>query len=222
MTSLAALAMIGCLSVFNHLRPTAVLRFGDGNKTGVKLVLSLLRKDGLLKEPGQLERFEQAVLPHLDSAYNLARWLVRNDHDAEDLVQEACLRALKSFEGFRGGDSRAWLLAIVRNSCYTWLEQNRALTAAFDEEIHTASDPSETPEALLLRNVDASLVNDALGELPPKFREAIVLREMEGMSYHEIAALCGIPLGTVMSRLARARQRLEEILRRPGEQGALP
>ncbi len=164
-----------------------------------------------MEEPDKLRRFEQAVLPHLDSAYNLARWLIRNDHDAEDLVQEACLRALKSFEGFRGGDPRAWLLTIVRNSCYTWLQQNRLqeLTTAFDEEIHTAEEHSRSPEALLLESADASRVQGALEVLPPEFREAIVLRELEGMSYKEIAGLCGVPVGTVMSRLARARRRLE-------------
>jgi RNA polymerase sigma-70 factor (ECF subfamily) len=163
-----------------------------------------------LKEPGRLGRFEQAVLPHLDSAYNLARWLVRKNHDAEDLVQEACLRAVKSFEGFRGGDPRAWLLTIVRNSCYAWLHQSRQQElTAFDEEIHTAEEQSRSPEALLLESADARLVRDALEELPPEFREAIVLRELEGMSYKEIARLCSIPVATVMSRRARARQHLE-------------
>ena len=176
-----------------------------------------------MEEPDKLRRFEQAVLPHLDSAYNLARWLIRNDHDAEDLAQEACLRALKSFEGFRGGDPRAWLLTIVRNTCYTWLQQNRLqeLTTAFDEEIHTAEEHSRSPEALLLESADASRVQGALEELPPKFREAIVLRELEGMSYKEIAELCGIPVGTVMSRLARARQCLERYFTGPVKQGAL-
>lgn len=170
-----------------------------------------------MEEADKLRRFEQAVLPHLDSAYNLARWLIRNDHDAEDLVQEACLRALKSFEGFRGGDPRAWLLTIVRNTCYTWLEQHRLQepTTAFDEEIHTAEEWSRSPEALLLESVDARCVNDALEELPPEFREAIILRELEGMSYKEIAELCGVPVGTVMSRLARARQRLEQYFTGP-------
>ncbi len=164
-----------------------------------------------MEQADKLRCFEQAVLPHLDSAYNLARWLIRNDHDAEDLVQEACLRALKFFDGFRGGDPRAWLLTIVRNRCYTWLEQNRLqeFTTVFDEEIHTAEEQSRSPEALLLESADASRVKAALEELPPEFREAIVLRELEGMSYKEIAGLCGIPVGTVMSRLARARQRLE-------------
>jgi RNA polymerase sigma-70 factor (ECF subfamily) len=176
-----------------------------------------------LSEANNLVLFEKLMLPHLDSAYNLARWLVRNDHDAEDLVQEACLRALKSFEGFRGGDARAWLLTIVRNSCYTWMQQNRRqeVTTTFDETIHAADGNSLSPEALLLQRLDTRRVKDALEELSPEFREAIILREMEGMSYNEIALLCGIPIGTVMSRLARARQRLEEILQRSEEQGAL-
>ena len=165
-------------------------------------------------EPDKLACFEQAVLPHLDSAYNLARWLIRNDQDAQDVVQEACLRALRSFEGFRGGDRRAWLLTIVRNSCYTWLQQNRLqeLTTVFDEEIHTSQEHSRSPEALLLEKADARLVKDALEELQPEFREAIVLRELEGMSYKEIADVAGVPVGTVMSRLARARERLQRQL----------
>jgi len=169
---------------------------------------------GVWKNRISSRAFEEAVLPHLDSAYNLARWLVRNDHDAEDLVQEACLRALKSFEGFRGGDARAWLLTIVRNTCYTWLQQNRSqeLTTVFDEEIHTAQEHSRNPEALLLESADARLVKDALEELPPEFREAIVLRELEGMSYKEIADVASVPVGTVMSRLARARERLQRQL----------
>ncbi len=168
--------------------------------------------------------FERAVLPHLGSAYNLARWLIRNDQDAEDLVQEACLRALKSFEGFRGGDARAWLLTIVRNSCYTWLRENRLqeLATAFDEEIHTGEEDSPSPEALLLQGANTRLVQDALEALPPEFREAIVLRELEGLSYREIAGLCGVPVGTVMSRLARARQRLERHLTDSVQKGGLP
>ncbi len=161
-----------------------------------KSLLILGGKGWGLEERDKLGCFEQAVLPHLDSAYNLARWLIRNYHDAEDLVQEACLRALKSFDGFRGGDARAWLLTIVPNRCYTWLQQNRLqeLTTPFDEEIHTAEERSRSPEAFLLESADARLVKDALEELPPEFREAIVLRELEGMSYKEIAGLCGIPV----------------------------
>ena len=188
--------------------------FSEGIKLAGNQSYTLVGKDGRLEEPDKLACFEHAVLPHLDSAYNLARWLIRNDQDAQDLVQEACLRALRSFEGFRGGDSRAWLLTIVRNSCYTWLQQNRlqGLTTVFDEEIHTSQEHSRSPEALLLEKADARLVKDALEELPPEFREAIVLRELEGMSYKEIADVAGVPVGTVMSRLARARERLQRQL----------
>ncbi len=161
-----------------------------------------------------LKRFEEAMLPHLAAAYNLARWLTRNSNDAEDLVQEAFLRAFKSFEGFRGGDGRAWLLTIVRNTCYSWLQANRAqeLTTAYDEAIHTVEDDSRNPEILLLESADNQLLKETLEELPLEFREVIILRELEGMSYKEIAGLVGIPVGTVMSRLARARERLERRL----------
>jgi RNA polymerase sigma factor (sigma-70 family) len=158
-----------------------------------------------------LKRFEDVILPYLDAAFNLARWLTRNSHDAEDLVQEACLRAFKSFDSFRGGDERAWLLTIVRNTCYTWLHANRAseLTMSFDEEMHTATNESVDPETLLLQNIDLQSLKQALDELPVEFREVIVLRELEGMSYKQIAELAAIPVGTVMSRLARARERLQ-------------
>jgi RNA polymerase sigma factor (sigma-70 family) len=167
-----------------------------------------------LAEPNMRKQFEEAMLPHLSAAYNLARWLTRNGNDAEDLVQEAFLRAFKAFDGFRGGDGRAWLLTIVRNTCYTWLEGNRAqeLTISFDEEMHSAEDEHRNPEALLLTSADHQLLKKALEELPVEFREVLVLRELEGMSYKEIAGLAGIPIGTVMSRLARARERLERLL----------
>jgi RNA polymerase sigma-70 factor (ECF subfamily) len=154
------------------------------------------------------------MLPHLPAAYNLARWLTRNEHDAEDLAQEAYLRALRSFDGFRGGDGRAWLLTIVRNSCYTWLRQHRMedLTEVFDEEIHNLGRDSSNPETLLLEAADAQLLRQALEELPVEFREVLVLRELEGMSYREIADLISVPVGTVMSRLARGRERLERQL----------
>ena len=153
-----------------------------------------------------VKRFEEAMLPHLAAAYNLARWLTRNGPDAEDLVQDACLRALKGFEGFRGGDGRAWLLRIVRNTCYTWLQENRVqeLATTFDEELDTIEDDGTNPETLLLRSADNQWLKEALEKLPLEFREVIVLRELEGLSYKEIAALAGIPVGTVMSRLARA------------------
>ena len=161
----------------------------------------------------RVERFEQVVLPHLDAAYNLARWLTQNDHDAEDVVQEAYLRALQFFDGFRGEGGRGWLLSIVRNTCYTWLRKNRAHAAEpFDEEIHSAGQDARNPEAAALENADRRMLQTALEELPLEFREVLVLRELEGLSYEEISAVAGIPAGTVMSRLARARRRLAQHL----------
>jgi len=162
-------------------------------------------------------RFEESVLPQLGAAYNLARWLTRNEHDAEDLAQEALLRAFKAFHGFRGTDARAWLLAIVRNVCYTWLRRTRAQEVAtvFDEEVHTPDGDVMNPERLALQNADTTRVRQALEELPVEFREALVLREIEGLSYKEIATVTDIPVGTVMSRLARARARLQRALAGP-------
>jgi RNA polymerase sigma-70 factor (ECF subfamily) len=167
-------------------------------------------------------RFERTLLPHLDAAYNLARWLTRNDHDAEDLVQAAYLRALKSFGGFRGADGRAWLLAIVRNACYTWLEQKRARgpATAFVEEIHGVESHTMDPEKLLLRAEDQELVRRTVEHLPLELRQVLILRELEGLSYKEIAAIVGIPMGTVMSRLARARERLHQRLGGCDDEGA--
>lgn len=159
--------------------------------------------------------FEEAVLPHLNAAYNLARWLTRNDHDAEDVVQDAYLRALRFFDGFRGDDARAWLLAIVRNTCYDFLRSHRPheLTEAFDEEVHTMADANQSPEAILLSRANQEMVRQALEMLPLAWREVIVLRELEGLSYKQIADTAGIKIGTVMSRLARARVRLQALLR---------
>jgi RNA polymerase sigma-70 factor (ECF subfamily) len=167
-----------------------------------------------VQEQTQLVRFEHVVLPHLGAAYNLARWLTRNDQDAEDVVQEACLRAFRFVGGFYGGDSRAWLLTIVRNTCYTWLRHNRVyeLTTPFDEAIHDVECDALNPETLLLHNADQQLLKQALEELPVEFREVVVLRELEGLSYKEIGVIADIPLGTVMSRLARARKRLQHDL----------
>ena len=161
------------------------------------------------------ERFEQAVLPHLDAAYNLARWLTRNDEDAQDVTQESFLRAFRFFDGYQGGNMRAWLLTIVRNTCYTWLHQNRPPEPAveFDEEIHSEESSAEAdPELQVLANADKATLQHALGELPEMFREVLVLREIEGMSYKEIADVASISIGTVMSRLARARTRLRQAL----------
>lgn len=177
-------------------------------------MVSDLRAGEKLPEDDKLARFERIIVPHLDAAYNLARWLTGRDHDAEDVVQEAYLRAFQFFESFHGIGGRAWLLMIVRNTCYTWLERNRGrqVTKVFDEEKHSAANPGRDPESLLVRKEDQQLVRDALEELSPEFREVIVLRELEGLSYQEIAEMAAIPLGTVMSRLARARERLEESL----------
>jgi RNA polymerase sigma factor (sigma-70 family) len=163
-----------------------------------------------------MPNFEELVLPHLDAAYNLARWLTRNTHDADDVVQEAYLRAFRFFGGFHGGDARTWLLKIVRNTCYTWLHKNRVqqTAAPFDEQVHTDIAESRNPETLLLRKAAGQSLNRALEELPTAFREVLVLLEVEGLSYKEIASVLDIPIGTVMSRLARARHRLRESLSR--------
>ena len=160
--------------------------------------------------------FEQTVLPHLDAAYNLARWLTRNDHDADDVVQDAFVRALRFFDGFRGADARPWLLAIVRHASYDFLRRNRPheMTDEFDETIHSAAAASPSPEAELIRRADQAMVRRALEGLPLPWREVIVLRELEGLSYKEIAEVSGIKIGTVMSRLARARARLQQLLAR--------
>jgi RNA polymerase sigma-70 factor (ECF subfamily) len=154
----------------------------------------------------------ELLLSHLDSAYNLARWLVRNGDDAEDVVQEAYLRAFQYSGGFRGGDARAWLLTIVRNTSYGWLRKTRAYqpVAQFDEEIHTSDIGTSNPEELLLQSADARLVEQALSELPIRFREILVLRELEDLSYKEIADVMGVPMGTVMSMLSRARARFRQ------------
>ncbi len=162
----------------------------------------------------KLNNFEQTVLVHLPAAYNLARWLAHNDQDAEDLVQEAYLRAFKFFEGFHGQDSRNWLLKIVRNTFYSRLPQLRkqALASSFDEAFEIESSEEYNPEAIILRYVDQQLLKQALLELPLEYREVIVLRELEDLSYKEIAELVGVPIGTIMSRLARGRKRLQQQL----------
>ena len=169
-------------------------------------------------------RFEEIALPHLNAAYNLARWLVHDDNEAEDIVQEAYLRAFKFFGGYYGGDSRSWLLTIVRNTCYTWLQQNRVLRLAepIDDKLDEVGVDESDPETLLLQSVDAQIVRQALQELPVEFREVVVLREMEGLSYKEIANVVNIPMGTVMSRLKRGRARLHALLtKRMGKEASI-
>jgi RNA polymerase sigma-70 factor (ECF subfamily) len=173
-------------------------------------------------ESTALARFEAVVLPHLSAAYTLARYLTRNDHDAEDVVQDAYLRALQHFDGFRGEagtSARAWLLAIVRNTAYSARRRHRPEDSAteFDEMVHSEAVADEHPEAALLRDTAKDAVQRALDRLAPEFREVIVLRELEGLSYKEISDVAGVPLGTVMSRLSRARARLQEALRNEEE-----
>ena len=167
-----------------------------------------------MRDDEELARFERVILPHLDAAYNLARWLTRNDHDAEDVVQEACLRAHQFFGGFHGSDGRAWMLRVVRNTCYTWLERNRprAPALAFDDDKHSAADQGASPLSLTLRDENVEMVRRAIEQLSLEYREVIVLRELEGFSYKDIASVAEIPPGTVMSRLARARERLQQAL----------
>jgi len=167
------------------------------------------------KEQDKRSQFEQVVLPHLDAAFNLARWITGDDQDAEDVVQDATLRAFKFFDSYHGGNSRAWLLAIVRNTTYTWLRQNRAqvgsLVSLEEDEIEDTE--NATLEESLLQEADTQQVREALAALPVEFREVVVLHDLEGLAYKEIAQVANIPLGTVMSRLSRARGRLHRVLK---------
>lgn len=160
--------------------------------------------------------FEKDTLPHLNSAYNLARWLTRNDQDAEDIVQEAYLRAFRFYRGFRGGDARPWLLTIVRNVYYTWLRQKPVgRLADFNEDVLRADPYFANPEEVLIENSGGVLLRKALETLPTRSREMLILRELDGMSYKQISAVVGVPTGTVMSRLSRARASLRQLLTDP-------
>ena len=181
-----------------------------------------------MTEAIKARQFQEMALPHLNAAYNLARWLTHSDQDAQDVVQEAYLRAFKFFDGFHGEDARAWLLAIVRNTTYTWLRQNRdhvqnpSFDEAFDDLYAAGSatlcdQPDNNPAAILARNDDKRLLDRALAQLPVEFREVLVLRELESLSYKEISGIAGIPIGTVMSRLARGRKLLQACLERMNE-----
>jgi len=158
--------------------------------------------------------FEEVVVPHLDAAFNYARWLTRNDADAQDVVQDAYVRALRFFSSLRGDDARAWLLTIVRNTWYGRLARQRGVgaPAVFDERVDPRLDDNLDPEALMIQQQTIETVRRAVEELPVDFREVIVLRELEGLSYKEIATVVEIPIGTVMSRLARGRERLLAVL----------
>lgn len=163
-------------------------------------------------EPSARPRFEQAVLPHLDAGYNLARWLTRNAHDAEDVVQDACVRAMRYVDSLHGNDARSWFLTIVRHACYDWLKRNRPaeIDRSDADAVETAADGgAPTPEQAALRNAETRILADAVAALPLGFREVLILREFEEMSYKDIARIVDIPIGTVMSRLARARGLLQ-------------
>ncbi|HEX6704075.1 MAG TPA: sigma-70 family RNA polymerase sigma factor [Albitalea sp.] len=163
-----------------------------------------------MRDDENWRRFEQLAMPHLDAAYNLARWLTHNDHDAQDVVQEALLRAMRYINGLRGDGARAWLLQIVRHTCYSWLKENRPLEKVvlddFDDARQDIAAPSaDEPPAIAMRKADKEQINAAIANLPVPYREVLVLRELEDLSYADIARIAEIPVGTVMSRLSRAR-----------------
>jgi len=170
----------------------------------------------LTKTPSN-EHFAAVVMPHLDDAYALARWLTGNSADAEDIVQEACVRALRGLDRYSGGNARAWLLAITRNTAFTWMARNRpkALLVTEDIEALAPADDAATPEEALIEKADAAAIEHAIGALPPPFKETLVLRDINELSYREIAEITNVPVGTVMSRLARARGLLMAALGSP-------
>jgi RNA polymerase sigma-70 factor (ECF subfamily) len=162
----------------------------------------------------QAERFEALIMPHLDDAYTLARYLLRDEHDAQDVVQDAALRAYRYFDGYRDGDARAWFLAIVRNCCFTWQRRHRddRLTVPLAAEHASAPDESRATDSLAVERSDREAIGRAMAALPEEFREVVVLRELQGMPYAQISTVVGVPIGTVMSRLSRARKRLAAML----------
>ena len=165
-----------------------------------------------IDERKKLKRFEEIILPHLNAAYNLARWLTRNEDDAQDVVQEAYLRAFRFFDGYKGGDGKSWLLAVVRNTCFTWLrhEQREMTSEPFDEMAHSSNRQELNQEERLVDADKMTALRNCIEMLPLDFREVLVMRELEEMSYREISVVTCLPIGTVMSRLSRARKRLGE------------
>jgi RNA polymerase sigma factor (sigma-70 family) len=173
-----------------------------------------------MAEDADSARFRNVVMPHLHDAYTLARWITRNQGDAEDVVQEACLRAFRAIDSYSGGNARAWVLTIIRNTAYSWLRKNRSALVVQVEDlgdlegVDLAGNPdTTTPESLLIAENDAARLEAAISSLPDYFREALILRDVQGLEYREIAAITGVPVGTVMSRLARGRSRLISALR---------
>jgi len=196
----------GGMAVKTGSKPTTNDRPGDAATTGT---------NG--------HNFEDVVLPHLDAAYRLARWLMRNDPDAEDVVQEAALRAFRYLRTYTGGSGRAWFLTIVRNTSHGWRGRNvQAATDPFDEQQHSNPSPLSDPERLLLQTADVALIQRAIGSLPTRFRELLVLRELEGLSYREIADVMSVPIGTVMSSLSRARRALRVALLNQARESGIP
>jgi RNA polymerase sigma factor (sigma-70 family) len=187
----------------------------DSNAKIVKFSVVGGHQEEAAAQEQDLPSFETLMLPHLDAAYNLAKWLLRNEDDARDVVQEAYLRAFKSFGGFHGSNGRPWLLTIVRNTAYNLIKKNQTanLTTTFDEEEHVLDRESANPATLLEHEEESKLVRRAIDRLPDEFREVLVLRHLEGLSYKEIADVAQIAPGTVMSRLARARTKLKEFLK---------
>jgi RNA polymerase sigma-70 factor (ECF subfamily) len=169
-------------------------------------------KNSVVLSDSRMRLFEEVILPHLNAAYNLARWLTRNEHDAQDAVQEAYLRAFRFFDGYRGGDGKSWLLEIVRNTCFTFLrrEKRNVMSVVFDEAAHTLAVNSPNAEEALVEASKKTIMRSCIEGLPEAFREVLVMRELEEMSYRQIADVAGVPAGTVMSRLSRARKRLED------------
>jgi RNA polymerase sigma factor (sigma-70 family) len=165
--------------------------------------------------------FEQIILPYLDDAYNLARWMTRNPEDAKDIVQESLIRAFRYFEGYHGGSAKAWLLTIVRNTGYTWLRQHRAheSNTVLEEAALDVPEQSPGPDTQMAQSANQELLRKALEKIPLEFREIVILRDLEGFSYKEMVAITGLPIGTVMSRLSRARNRLQrEVMDRGGKE----
>lgn len=167
--------------------------------------------DSEIDQPGKLKAFEEVILPHLNAAYNLARWLTRNEQDAQDVVQESYLRAFRFFDGYRGGDGKSWLLAVVRNTSFTWRRhEKRSSNVPFDEMTHSPRNKAQNQEETLVQSSKVSALRTCIEMLPSEFREVLVMRELEEMSYKEISEVACLPVGTVMSRLSRARKRLAE------------
>jgi RNA polymerase sigma factor (sigma-70 family) len=193
-------------------RPHAAVGNGDARYDHA----SLAERSGPMKtvtnSESRLRLFEEIILPHLNSAHNLARWMTRNDQDAQDVVQESYMRAFRFFDSYRGGDGKAWLLEIVRNTCFTFQrrEMRKSTVVVFEEAAHTPSAKQPNAEEALVEAGNRQILLRCIESLPEPFREVLVMRELEEMSYRQIAEVSGVPPGTVMSRLSRARQRLEE------------